>query len=215
MRRLAAGITIGLLAAAPAAADVIFDFESFAGNTDNHAGDHVALQVESGGIHAVIFRTSGERFTVWNSRGHNVPGSWGAKHLSPVFNYLIDDYMVMSFSAPMEQVTVEFGDYGDDDDLAELFAYDQINAGGTLLGSTSGNLGDNDMRWDDPTSLTFTAQPGEAIWSIRFRGGQDPFLQSTFIDNIVTKVVPTPGTLAVLGLACAAGAHRLRRRHTA
>lgn len=213
MRSIALAAVFGLAVGVSAAsADVVWNFEGLPGNEDNTAGDFVALSLQSGDVFAVITRTSGERFTVWNSHGRDVPGQWGAKHLSPVFNYLIDDYLVMSFSEPMGSVTVEFGDYGEDNDLAEVYAYTEIHGAGELLGMVSGELGDSDLRWDAPTVLTFTALPGEEIRSIRFRGGQDPFLQSTFIDNIVTEIVPTPGTLAALGLGCAAASARLRRR---
>ncbi len=211
------GVTVGfsMVGVSIASADVVvFDFEGQVGNEDNTAGDMTALSLQSDGVFAVITRSGGERFTVWNSRGEDVPGAWGAKHLSPVFNLFEDDYLVMSFSEPMARVTVEFGDYGQDHDLAEVWAYDDIQAGGTLLGMSTGELGDNDMRWDAPTSVTFLAQPGEEIWSIRFRGGQDPFYQSTFIDNIAMELIPTPGTLAVMGLACVAASVRLSRRET-
>lgn len=214
MRSLAlVGLLFGGACMTQARADVVFDFESVSGNPDNTAGDYRLLNLEVDGVRAVIFRSEGERFTVWDSSGLDVPATWGRKHLSPVFNFVIDDYLVMSFSEPMSEVSVEFGDYGDDHDLAEMFAFDHLNALGDPIGRVTGEMGDNDMRWDGPTTLTFSAQPGEEIWSIKFRGGEDPFLQSTFIDNIVTKLaVPTPCTLAVLGIACAAGAGRLRRR---
>lgn len=213
MRRTALVATWGLWAlAGSASAGIVFDFESLAGNSDNDAGDFIALNVQSGGLYAVITRTSGERFTVWNSGGRDVPAGWGSKHLSPVFNYLIDDYLVMSFSQPLREVTIEFGDYGEDNDLAEVFAYDEIHAGGELLGRVSGELGSRDMRWDAPIALTFEAGPGEEIWSIRFRGGRDPFLQSTFIDNITVGLAPTPGVLATLGLSLGVLAGRARRR---
>lgn len=216
LARLAAvGISVGGFVAAAAHADVIFDFESIQGNPDNRAGDFTTLSVEADGVAAVIYRTSLERFTVWDSGGQDVPESWGSKHLSPVFNFVIDDYLVMSFLEPMSEVTIEFGDYGEDHDLAEIFAYDREHLDGNQIGYVSAEMGENDMRWDGSTRLTLTAAPGEQIWSVKFRGGEDPFLQSTFIDNIVTKVVPTPGTFAVLGIACAAGAGGLRRRDRA
>lgn len=202
------GVMVGI---STASADVVFDFEDQTGNVDNTAGDMTALSLQSGGVFALITRTSGERFTVWNSQGEDVPGGWGAKHLSPVFNLFEDDYLVMSFSEGMSRVTVEFGDYGQDQDLAEVWAYDQTLAEGGLLGVSTGELGENDMRWDGPTSVTFVAQPGEEIWSIKFRGGQDPFYQSTFIDNISMDVVPTPGGVGVLGVVCLVGARRRRR----
>lgn len=204
---------IGLLVSASTArGDVVFDFEALAGNDDNRAGDFRVLSLEAGGVYAVVTRTSNERFTVWNSHGVDVPGGWGAKHLSPVFNLFEDDYLVMSFSEPLGWVTIEFGDYGQDHDLAEVWAYDGLHADGALLGLSSGEMGDRDMRWDGPTSVSFAAPAGTEIWSIRFRGGEDPFHQSTFIDNIVVGVIPSPGTLAVLGLGCAAASSRLRRR---
>ena len=217
MHNLALAAAVGLFlggasAVATAQGDVVFDFESFEGNPDNRAGDYTTLSVEADGVAALIYRTSLERFTVWDSGGQDVPESWGRKHLSPVFNFVIDDYLVMSFVEPMSEVTIEFGDYGEDRDLAEIYAYDREHLEGNEIGYISAEMGENDMRWDGPTLLTFTAAPGEEIWSIKFRGGEDPFLQSTFIDNIAVKVVPTPGTLAVLGLACAMGAGRLRRR---
>lgn len=209
--RLALVLAAGLAAEASAGV-VVFDFESFAGNDDPRAGDFRALSLESDGLFAVLKRTTDDRFTIWNSHGRNVPSVWGAKHLSPVFNLLEDDYMEMSFSKGLDRVTIEFGDYGQDNDLAELWAYSEIYLGGDLIGSASDQLGANDIRWDDPTSVTFVAPAGEQIWSIKFRGGQDPFFQSTFIDNIVVDVIPTPGTLAVLGLGCAGVSGRLRRR---
>ena len=209
------GLAAGLIVAGVsgmALGDVVFNFEEFAGNIDPRSGDFRVLNVESGGLFGVIQRTNNTRFTVWDSEGQNVPAAWGAKHLSPVFNLLEDDYLQMSFSQGLRRVTIEFGDYGQDHDLAELWAYDEIQLGGELLGMETGELGESDMRWDDPTAVTFIAPAGSEIWSIKFRGGQDPFFQSTFIDNIVVDVVPTPGGLAVLGLACAAAAGRLRRR---
>lgn len=217
MRSLALTMAVGISVVGAASAsvwgDVVFDFESIEGNRNNRAGDYRVLDLESGGVRAVIFRSEGERFTVWDSSGQNVPDSWGRKHLSPVFNYVADDYLVMSFSAPMSEVSIEFGDYGEDQDIAEMYIYEQINAQGNPLAHVTGEMGYNDMRWDGPTTLTFVADPGASFTSIKFRGGEDPFLQSTFIDNIVTKLaVPTPGTLAVLGLGCAVGAGQLRRR---
>lgn len=210
---MAVGISVVGAASASVRGDVVFDFESIEGNRNNRAGDYRVLDLESGGVRAVIFRSEGERFTVWDSSGQNVPDSWGRKHLSPVFNYVADDYLVMSFSAPMSEVSIEFGDYGEDQDIAEMYIYEQINAQGNPLTHVTGEMGYNDMRWDGPTTLTFVADPGASFTSIKFRGGEDPFLQSTFIDNIVTKLaVPTPGTLAVLGLGCAVGAGQLRRR---
>jgi hypothetical protein len=212
---VAVGILVGGWSAVTARGDIVFDFESLQGNADNRAGDYTTLSMESDGVVGLIYRTSLERFTVWDSGGVGVPDSWGSKHLSPVFNFVIDDYLVMSFLEPMKEVTIEFGDYGEDHDVAELFAYSGEHIEGDLLGHVTDEMGDNDMRWDGPTTLTFAAQPGEEIWSIKFRGGEDPFLQSTFIDNIVTKLaVPTPGTLAVLGLGCALGAGRFRRRES-
>lgn len=211
MRAATCALAVGLGASA-AAADVTFDFEEISGNRNRDAGDYSALTVEAEGIFAIVTRTSGERFTVWNSEGHDVPSAWGAKHLSPTFRLTEDDYLIMSFSEPLSSVTVEFGDYGQDHDLAEVYAYSEHLGEGELLDAVTGDMGESDMRWDDPTSLTVFAQPGDEIWSIRFRGGEDPFYQSTFIDNIVVNMVPTPGVLATMGLACAAAAHRLRRR---
>jgi hypothetical protein len=205
-------VSLGVLGSAASADVAVFDFEALAGNDDNTAGDHIALSVQAGDLFAVITRTSGERFTVWNSGGRDVPARWGAKHLSPVFNYVIDDYLVMSFSEPLTGVAIEFGDYGEDNDLAELYAYGEIHGTGELLGQVSGSLGSRDMRWDDPTRLEFFAEPGEEIWSIRFRGGRDPFLQSTFIDNIVAHVAPSPGTTTAFGLALGTLAGRRRER---
>lgn len=203
------------LGAPGARADIRFDFEHLPGNTDNRAGDHTLLSLESGGLHAVLYRTSGERFTVWNSAGQHVPGTWGTKHLSPFFDFLSDDYMAMSLSAPASRVTMEFGDYGEDHDVVEVHAFEGINLTGRRLGWVSAEMGGADMRWDGPTTVTFIAEPGQRFRSIKFRGGEDPFLHSTFVDNIVVGVAPTPGTLGALGVACALAAARLRRRDAA
>ncbi len=204
-------VLMGSVLTASTRGDVVFGFEDLAGNTDHAAGDFTALTVQAEGLFAVITRTSGERFTIWDSQITDMPDDWGTKHLSPAYNLTEDDYMLMSFSQGVTSVTIEFGDFGQDQDLAELFAYDQLHGQGDQVGYVSGEMGDSDIRYDDSTTLTLNASADHPIWSIRFRGGIDPFYQSTFIDNIRVNPVPTPGTLAAVGLALGAYASRLRR----
>lgn len=205
MRPTLAALLLAASIAPVARSEIVeFDFESMPGNSDSAGGDFTALFLNAGDLYAVITRTSGERFTVWNSEGRDVPAEWGRRHLSPAFNFAEDDYLVMTFSEPVRRVSIELGDYGQDNDLAELFAYSEMHAQGELVDSSWDTLGDDDIRYDDPTMLRVDAAEGEEIWSIRFRGGRSPFYQSTYIDNIRVDTVPAPasaGVLAVLGLS--------------
>lgn len=216
MTRLPAVVCVALLgsfAAGFAAGDTIrFDFENLSGNPNRSAGDKTALLLTHDGFAALIKRTSGEKFTVWDSSGETVPAPWGAKHLSPTFNYFMDDYFVMSFSHPVAAVSIEFGDFGQDQDTAEIHAYADLDGTGDHLGSAFGFMGLSDISVDPPTLVEFPAPSGQTFSSVLFRAGANPFFQSAFMDNIVIRTdhAPAPGTLAALGLAALAGGRRRR-----
>ncbi len=215
MNRLPAAVCVALvgsLAAGIAAGDtIVFDFEDLSGNPNRSAGDKTALLLVDDGFAALIKRTSGEKFTVWDSSGESMPEGWGSKHLSPTFNYFKDDYFVMSFSHPVASISIEFGDFGQDQDTAEIHAYADLDGLGDLLGSAYGYLGNSDISVDPPTRVEFVAGHGEMFSSVLFRAGANPFFQSAFMDNIVieTEHAPAPGTLAVLAVSVV-GARRRR-----
>ncbi|MCW5777514.1 MAG: PEP-CTERM sorting domain-containing protein [Phycisphaeraceae bacterium] len=217
MIRLPAAVCAVLAAScasgSPAGDVVVFDFEEFPGNPDRSAGDKTALLLVRDGFAAVIKRTSGEKFTVWNSTGETLPASWGSKHLSPTFNYFKDDYFVISFTMPVYAISIEFGDFGQDQDTAEIHAYTGLDGTGDRLGSAFGFFGYSDISVDPPTRVEFAAAQGETFSSVLFRAGANPFFQSAFMDNIVihTDHAPAPGTLALLALGALGARHRRRR----
>ncbi|GIK18567.1 MAG: hypothetical protein DYG93_06200 [Leptolyngbya sp. PLA2] len=212
MTRLPAVVCVALAAASAPGDTIVFDFENLPGNPNRSAGDKTALLLVHDGFAALIERTSGEKFTVWNSSGETMPASWGSRHLSPTFNYFKDDYFLMSFSRPVAAISIEFGDFGQDQDTAEIHAYVDIEGLGDLLGSAYAYLGNSDISTDPPTRVEFTAAPGQVFSSVLFRAGANPFFQSAFMDNIViqTEHAPAPGTLAALALGALVGLRRRR-----
>ena len=74
MRPTLAAVLLAASIAPVARSEIVeFDFESMPGNSDSAGGDFTALFLNAGDLYAVITRTSGERFTVWNSEGRDVP----------------------------------------------------------------------------------------------------------------------------------------------
>ena len=180
MNRLAAVVCAALLGSFATADTITFDFEDLSGNPNRSAGDNAALLLVQGGFAALIKRTGGERFTVWDSTGEAAPVSWGRRHLSPTFNYFKDDYFVMSFSHPATSVSIEFGNFGQDLDTAEIHAYTGLDGTGNLLGSAYGYLGSSDISVDPP----------RRGWSSRRSTGRRSHPSSS-----------APGPLAALALA--------------
>lgn len=121
----------------------------------------------------------------------------------------------VDFSAPVNGVSIAFGDFGyreigeDFDDTVMMWAYSGPGGTGSLLGTAVGSWGDRDLQFDAFGWMTIVA-PG--IRSIQFIGGsvQHTTRQSLYWDNLT--IVPEPTTLILLGTGLGVSAALSRRR---
>lgn len=105
------------------------------------------------------------------------------------------------FSSPIEEFSLEAGDFGGDPDgLLQITAFD---SSGAIVAMDS-------VEWigDQLPPLALLSLSGSDITRVVYQSGGN-FTGSTFFDN-VQVVVPAPATLAFAGLAAAFGGRRRR-----
>lgn len=115
---------------------------------------------------------------------------------------------LVSFSQPVYTVSVDIGDYGDDEDTIVLMAYDNLDGTGTPIATDELIL---TGVASDFSFLTLSVEdPNISIESVRIVGGSPEFPQSVFVDNLIVEI-PEPAT-AALALALLTGLVAIRRR---
>jgi hypothetical protein len=188
---------------------LIFDFESQPPDTVE-TGSITSLNMTQSGLTVQITRSGGASFDVHNGP---FPSSWGAQALSPFANETAIDFFIATFSDPVDSVSIQIGDFGDDtSDLMLLRAFSGVGAGGDFLDTDSVFWGDRDLSpagsADPPREASVSSALG--IRSITFVGGSRIFSNSVYYDNIA---VPEPDRwLLQLGALIAIGiAGRVRR----
>jgi hypothetical protein len=190
---------------------VTIDFEGVPASV-GHPGAYTSLTFNFADITVGLDRTSGSAFDVLDGPNWGpFPPSWGNRHLDPfVTGGTVADYFELSFSIPIQTLSIDMGDYNQDSDDLELYAYD-----------TNDFLVDTDLDFltgtDDISNNVFKTLSisGSGITTVRFQGGS-MYPQSVYYDNIVVgySVIPLPtvSVLAGAGLAIV-GAMRRRRMH--
>lgn len=113
-----------------------------------------------------------------------VPTSWGARTLSP-FASTDGSVFIISFSAPVDGISIDMGDGGGDTDDLTIFAYAGPNASGAILGVVTTTLPGNGSMF---SYKTVTASFAGAR-SFSFSGGSNND-NSTYYDNI--KIILRP-----------------------
>jgi MYXO-CTERM domain-containing protein len=203
----AALVGIGLLAGGAAGDILVFDFEEFEGSENEENLDFLELTSIRDDVEMTLYRTSGVGFTIWNTEDLplQMPDEWGSRHLSSLGDPS-DDWFVAVFSRPMLSVSIEFGDLGGDlDDRIDLLAYSGEIDFGEMVDSTSGTWGDRILGVDPPGVMSVAGEESMPIDYVMFRGGSIDGGQpnSLFWDRMIvdTAPIPTPGALALLGVA--------------
>jgi hypothetical protein len=186
-----------------------FDFESVPATT---SGALTSLTLTSGSFSGTLTRSGSAAFDVVANIGGQAgkPAGWGTRSLSPFFT-LPGDSWVLTFSAPVLSLSMEFGDYipSDNDSPVTLVAYSGLNATGFIIDSNAA-LWTSSSRFPGFGSLS-VAGPAIPFQSVVF-SSSGPAPNSLFWDNLAGEAVPEPGTLVLIGSGLTALALRRRRR---
>ena len=186
------------------AAPITFDFEGETATFTPPAartGALTTLTMTKSGLTVTITRPGSSFDIVENIMGQAKPPSWGTKSLDPFFDATTSTPFIVNFSMPVISVSVDMGDYGQDDDDLLLEGYAGLDVTGTLLAIETDFLPGGGF---DFSFLTLaTAVP--AIRSVKMIGGSSAFPSSVFFDNLtvdpgVTPVIPEPSTAILLSI---------------
>lgn len=163
-------------------------------------GHHLtSLTLTQGGLTMTLTRESNGSFDIFNNNNepNPPPQAWGARSLAPTT--IENTAFIANFSQPLFSVSIDMGDYGNDEDMPLLQAYSGFNMTGDLMGSASATLPGGVV------SFTFVnlLLPTDGIRSIRFIGGSTAYPNSVLYDNITVtfapQAVPEPTTMVLLG----------------
>lgn len=191
------------LMAAPMAVGAVTFTHTFDGLTPG-----AATELSTSGLPINLTRLAqpGHSFTVEDVQLLGAVASWGTQAILPAPTTA--DPMVVNLDQLIGRASIEFADFGRDDDTVFLEAYSGIDASGTLLGSAS-VLRPTALEFGNVQTLELTGLEGAR--SLRFWSIGEGGTNSLYWDNLTLTVVPEPGTIAALALGTAWLARRRRR----
>jgi hypothetical protein len=206
-------VRIGVLFLAAAfiacAATVTFDFETtsatFLSPSPAPGGlDNLILNPAAGLIFMTITRQSGDVFDISENSGieGGKPAGWGRRSLDPNAASFNATAFILDFSRPIRSISVEYGDYGGDDDFLSLVGYTDPGGTGVVKQSVLDHYGVSAFpKFNTASLLDIPGDPG--FRSVLVIGGDlanNP--NSVYYDNFVVTFndAPEPATLyPVLG----------------
>ncbi|MBC8137920.1 MAG: PEP-CTERM sorting domain-containing protein [Fibrella sp.] len=197
----------------PAAQADVFDFESLpptyspptqplADPDPPRPGAFTSLLLTGPTTSVSITRVGNQRFDLVSNTGDQIekPPSYGNVSFDPFFTS--NGEILLNFSTGVTDVSLDFGDYGEDTDSLVLSAFNGPGLTGAFLGNSFASLPGNITSEFTTSTISFSAL---GIHSIRLSSGSsDGFLNSIFLDNIVVSsavTVPEANTLALLCVA--------------
>lgn len=201
MRRLILALVLAFAFTSVAqAVPIVWDFESLA------LGNYSSLTKSFGSFTMSLYRSSGGELVVNNTTP--LPASWGNQMMHYQSPATAGEVFVLNFSSAITNFSIDFGDFGNDDDTpVSAFGYSGADGTGALLAGSS----DSYTGADALPSFKTLAFSGAPMSSVTFTSG-GPAPNSLAWDNITVEPVPEPGTMALFGFGLAAGAARLRRK---
>jgi len=183
----------------------VFDFEDLPATWDpnssagTRSGSLKSLSLtDSDGCTLTLVREGSTGFDITSNTvsQSGKPEAWGLRSLDPAFNQGAFAF-IGTFGSPVDGVSVEFGDYGQDADTVSLTAYNGPGATGDVI---AGATDEYDLASFPVAHAVSVSGPG--IRSFRLIGGSPDGPQSVFYDNITVRcgaaAIPEPGTLALL-----------------
>ena len=222
----------------------VFDFEDQTATyisppAGARPGALTSLVLTSGGVTLTLSRPNAARFDIVDNTTDNQndkPAVFGNRSIDPFFDTAGNETggtgqngFIGNFGSLVNNVSLDFGDYEGSDMDADVFtltAYSGLDGTGTILGSTTIDLGNSGFLnpvAPFPAGYATAAVFASGIRSFTYSStsSQTGNGNSVFVDNIrvnaAASAAPEPGSLALLlgaGSPALAGglAFRLRRR---
>ncbi|MBC7806423.1 MAG: hypothetical protein H7145_09755 [Akkermansiaceae bacterium] len=197
-------LAVMMIGASEARAD-LFDFEPLAPTFVSppaavSTGALTSLILSGPTVDVAISRLNGDRFDLVSNTGNQAdkPEPYGLISLDPFFD--TDGSWVLNFSTAVTNVSLDFGDYGEDSDNLTLAAFDGADLAGTFLGGSFRSIATTLTQDFTGNTISFGA-PG--IRSVRLSGSSSVDFDSVYFDNLnVTGAVAVPeaNALALLSL---------------
>lgn len=167
--------------------EMAFDFEDQRGTWSGApAGGLKALELERCGLGLRIERSLKTPFDLADNRapGQDKPSGWGNITLDPFSAPAVLDTFVITFSQPVLEFSLEFGDYGGDLDIVTLTGLSGKDATGEVVAFASG-FWLNDLHRHPPGFVRIEGP----LQSVVVTGGSASFAHSVYYDNL-RAVVP-------------------------
>jgi hypothetical protein len=186
MRAYPAAVAFGLACASPAFAQTAsFDFE------DQYPVTGLSnVSMTQNGLTLELSRPGSTfGFVDATTLGSGVPTAYGARTLTP-FEDTSDHPFLLNFSAPLSAFSVQFGDFGFDQDTYSIIGWSGLNGTGDEVFAVTGTVPYTDALFHDAFAPSTNTQ--FPIRSVTLSGGSPDFPQSLFYDEVVATVAAAP-----------------------
>jgi hypothetical protein len=198
----------------PLCASIIFDFENqtptyYPDTMPSPQGKLMSLQLTAAGLGLTVTRQNNLPFDlVYDPQlsAMQMPLSWGNVSLDPFYDTTVGG-LIFTFSQPVSNFSIEYGDFNGDSDTATLSAFSGPNATGTLLASpVTDNYDDQSLPVFDTLSASASGIDSVLITgtsSTPSRNIANHSEISLYFDNVAVDVAstPEPSSLALSGTA--------------
>jgi len=170
-------------------------------------GAFTSLSLTQDGITVTISRQNSAAFDLVNNPtlSGQMPPSWGNVSLDPFVDSTGGGF-IFTFSQPVSNFSIQYGDFDGDSDKASLLAYSGLNATGSVLASSLDNYGKRSLPLFDTISASTAGIESVLITGTSSGTGvaEHPD-QSIYFDNIVvgtaTTSTPEPASLFLIAAA--------------
>ncbi len=198
MRRLILGV-VGMATLSATSVAGLFDFESMS------TGAIGGFALTDGGVTGTFSASSAAAHQV-QELGGSAPTGWLSRSLLP--ELFLTNHTFVTFNVGLTLIAFQFGDFGTEDDMMHLRAYDSSNV---LVGSADVFYSASLTIPGDVGNIGVTTAGGP-IMSIEFWEDGQSQQNDIYVDNMRFNAVPEPATMAALALGAGA---LIRRRKKA